>query len=43
MSKRSNIAKSRRFREIKGDHVIMLSGKVAIVTGASRGSEEKRH
>ena len=28
---------SRRFREIKGDHVIMLSGKVAIVTGASRG------
>lgn len=42
-SQSDQYCESRRFREIKGDHVIMLSGKVAIVTGASRGSEEKRH
>ena len=32
-----NIAKVEDLEKIKGDHVIMLSGKVAIVTGASRG------
>ena len=35
--KSDQYCESGRFREIKGDHVIMLSGKVAIVTGASRG------
>ena len=32
-----NIAKVEDLEKLKGDHVIMLSGKVAIVTGASRG------